>query len=66
MPFLTFESKGDKSAVIQDVPISKPLSRAQVVELQTALDMAKELPSSLVQVTKESAWNGSSILSNCT
>lgn len=50
MPFLTFESKGDKSAVIQDVPISKPLSRAQVVELQTALDMAKELPSSLVQV----------------
>ena len=50
MPFLTFETKGYKSAVIQDVPISKPLSRAEVLELQTALDMAQDLPQTLVQV----------------
>ncbi|KAH9715173.1 Checkpoint protein [Citrus sinensis] len=47
MPFLTLETKGYKSAVIQDVPISKPLSRAQVLELQTALDMAQDLPPTL-------------------
>ncbi|KAJ0104796.1 hypothetical protein Patl1_18014 [Pistacia atlantica] len=40
MPFLTFETKGYKSPVIKDVPISKPLSIAQVLELQTGLDMA--------------------------
>ncbi|XP_023549190.1 uncharacterized protein LOC111807621 [Cucurbita pepo subsp. pepo] len=50
MPFLTFETKGYKSAVIQDVPISKPMSRGQVLELQTALDMAQDLPQTLVQV----------------
>ncbi|EEF44833.1 uncharacterized protein LOC8282689 [Ricinus communis] len=50
MPFLTFETKGYKSAVIQDVPISKPLSRAQVLELQMALDNAQDLPQTLVQV----------------
>lgn len=50
MPFLTFETKGYKSAVIQDVPISKPLSRADVLELQAALDMAQALPRTLVQV----------------
>ncbi|XP_010545750.1 PREDICTED: uncharacterized protein LOC104818016 isoform X1 [Tarenaya hassleriana] len=50
MPFLTFETKGYKSAVIQDVPISKPLSRSQVLELQTALDSAQDLPPTLVQV----------------
>ncbi|RXH68917.1 hypothetical protein DVH24_031250 [Malus domestica] len=50
LPFLTFETKGYKSAVIQDVPISKPLSRAQVLELQTALDAAQDLPQTLVQV----------------
>ncbi|KAF8407398.1 hypothetical protein HHK36_006529 [Tetracentron sinense] len=49
-PFLTFETKGYKSAVIQDVPISKPLSRADVMELQSALDMAQDLPQTLVQV----------------
>ncbi|XP_050234114.1 uncharacterized protein LOC126682456 [Mercurialis annua] len=49
-PFLTFETKGYKSAVIQDVPISKPLSRAHVLELQTALDGAQDLPQTLVQV----------------
>lgn len=50
MPFLTFETKGYKSAVIQDVPISKPLSRSDVVELQAALDLAQDLPQTLVQV----------------
>ena len=50
MPFLTFETRGYKSAVIQDVPISKPLSRAQVVELQSALEMAQDLPQTLLQV----------------
>eukprot|EP00262_Sarcandra_glabra_P015724 TRINITY_DN490_c1_g2_i1.p1 TRINITY_DN490_c1_g2~~TRINITY_DN490_c1_g2_i1.p1 ORF type:complete len:314 (-),score=42.62 TRINITY_DN490_c1_g2_i1:742-1683(-) len=50
MPFLTFETKGYKSAVIQDVPISKPLSRADVMELQSALDMAQDLPQTLVRV----------------
>ncbi|KAK8629143.1 hypothetical protein V6N13_077997 [Hibiscus sabdariffa] len=50
MPFLTFETKGYKSAVVQDVPISKPLSRAEVLELQTALDLAQDLPQTLVQV----------------
>ncbi|RZC50934.1 hypothetical protein C5167_019361 [Papaver somniferum] len=50
MPFLSFESKGYKSAVVQDVPISKPLSRADLLELQTALDMAQDLPQTLVQV----------------
>ncbi|XP_057977886.1 uncharacterized protein LOC131164600 [Malania oleifera] len=50
MPFLTFETTGYKSAVIQDIPISKPLSRADVLELQTALDTAQELPRTLVQV----------------
>ncbi|KAI4329357.1 hypothetical protein L6164_021628 [Bauhinia variegata] len=50
IPFLSFETKGYKSAVIQDVPISKPLSRAQVLELQNALDMTQDLPQTLVQV----------------
>ncbi|KAI5602826.1 hypothetical protein POPTR_001G201700v4 [Populus trichocarpa] len=50
MPFLTFETKGYKSAVIQDVPISKPLSRDQLLQLQAALDAAQDLPRTLVQV----------------
>lgn len=50
-PFLTFETRGFKSAVIQDIPISKPLSRAQVVELQNALDLAQDIPQTLIQVT---------------
>ncbi|KAK7316320.1 hypothetical protein VNO77_35272 [Canavalia gladiata] len=50
MPFLTFETRGYKSAVIQDIPISKPLSRAQLLELQSALDLAQDLPQTLVQV----------------
>ncbi|XP_047342179.1 uncharacterized protein LOC124945735 [Impatiens glandulifera] len=58
MPFLTFESKGYKSAVIQDVPISKPLSRSDVLELQSALDMAQDLPPTLVQVPDLSQLQG--------
>uniref|UniRef100_A0A453CGH2 Checkpoint protein n=2 Tax=Aegilops tauschii subsp. strangulata TaxID=200361 RepID=A0A453CGH2_AEGTS len=49
-PFLTFETKGARSAVVQDVPISKPLSRSDVARLQDALDAAQELPETLVQV----------------
>ncbi|XP_010918466.1 uncharacterized protein [Elaeis guineensis] len=49
-PFLTFETKGLRSAVVQDVPISKPLSRADVLQLQSALDAAQDLPRTLVQV----------------
>ncbi|KAM0851086.1 hypothetical protein ACQ4PT_052639 [Festuca glaucescens] len=49
-PFLTFETKGARSAVVQDVPISKPLSRSDVARLQEALDAAQELPETLVQV----------------
>ncbi|XP_074309016.1 uncharacterized protein LOC141643665 [Silene latifolia] len=52
MPFLTFETKGYASAVIQDIPISKPMSRAQVVELQTALDDAQDLPRTLVGISE--------------
>ncbi|WOK98901.1 Hus1-like protein [Canna indica] len=48
-PFLTFETKG-RSAVVQDVPISKPLSRADVLQIQSALDAAQDLPQTLVQV----------------
>ncbi|KAJ3680326.1 hypothetical protein LUZ60_016604 [Juncus effusus] len=49
-PYLSFETKGIRSAVVQDVPISKPLSRADLVELQSALDAAQDLPQTLVQV----------------
>ncbi|KAG0488522.1 hypothetical protein HPP92_007085 [Vanilla planifolia] len=49
-PFLTFETKGMRSAVVHDVPISKPLSRADIDQLQTALDAAQDLPQTLVQV----------------
>ncbi|CAN8321564.1 unnamed protein product [Cochlearia groenlandica] len=50
MPFLTFETKGYKSSVIQDVPISKPLSRSQLTEVQTVLDSVQDLPPTIVQV----------------
>ncbi|KAK8946263.1 hypothetical protein KSP40_PGU006723 [Platanthera guangdongensis] len=43
-PFLTFETKGLRSAVVQDVPISKPFSRADVAQLQDALDASQDLP----------------------
>lgn len=49
-PFLTFETKGPRAAVVQDVPISRPLSRSDVERLQAALDAAQELPQTLVQV----------------
>ncbi|PKA55998.1 hypothetical protein AXF42_Ash014670 [Apostasia shenzhenica] len=43
-PFLTFETKGLRSAVVQDVPISKPLSRSDIAQLQAALDASQDLP----------------------
>jgi HUS1 checkpoint protein len=43
-PFLTFETKGPRAAVVQDVPISRPLSRSDVERLQAALDAAQDLP----------------------
>ncbi|CAL9157126.1 unnamed protein product [Musa hybrid cultivar] len=49
-PFLTFETKGRVSAVVQDVPISKPLPRDDVQQLQSALEAAQDLPQTLVQV----------------
>ncbi|KAF8702784.1 hypothetical protein HU200_032615 [Digitaria exilis] len=49
-PFLTFETKGARAAVVQDVPISRPLSRSDIERLQAALDAAKDLPQTLVQV----------------
>ncbi|XP_078427406.1 hus1-like protein isoform X2 [Wolffia australiana] len=49
-PFLSFETKGYKSAVVHDVPISRPLSKDDVAELQGALDMAQQLPQTLVQI----------------
>ncbi|GAA0170416.1 DNA metabolism protein [Lithospermum erythrorhizon] len=51
LPFLTFETQGYKSAVIQDVPISKPLSRPDLLELQTALQTAQVIPTCLVQLS---------------
>lgn len=50
MPFLSFETKGRNSAVIHDVPISKPFSRSQVLELQAAIDGSQTLPKTLVQI----------------
>ncbi|KAL3695329.1 hypothetical protein R1sor_009405 [Riccia sorocarpa] len=49
-PYLTIESKGFRSAVVQDVPITQPMPRREVDELQAALDMAQDLPRTLVQV----------------
>lgn len=54
-PFLTFEAKGHRSAVVQDVPISKPLSRADVHDLQTALNNAQEMPATLVRAPELNA-----------
>ncbi|KAL8457047.1 hypothetical protein ACS0TY_035037 [Phlomoides rotata] len=48
-PFLTLEARGHKSAVVQDVPVSKPLSRADVQELQSALESSQEMPATLVK-----------------
>lgn len=45
---LISSKQGYKSAVIQDVPVSKPLSRAEVLELQAALDMAQDIPEVIV------------------
>ncbi|KAK9122528.1 hypothetical protein Sjap_012130 [Stephania japonica] len=50
MPFLTFETQGGNSTVIHDVPISSPLSPGDIMELQSALESAQEIPPTLVQV----------------
>ncbi|CAM6102241.1 unnamed protein product [Calypogeia fissa] len=50
LPYLTFESKGFRSSIVQDVPISEPLGRADVADIQAALDLAQTLPQTLVQV----------------
>ncbi|CAM6101439.1 unnamed protein product [Calypogeia fissa] len=50
LPYLTFESKGFRSSIVQDVPISQPLGRADVADIQAALDLAQTLPQTLVQV----------------
>uniref|UniRef100_A0A804RJS0 Checkpoint protein n=1 Tax=Zea mays TaxID=4577 RepID=A0A804RJS0_MAIZE len=42
--------QGAHAAVVQDVPISRPLSRSDVERLHAALDAAKDLPKTLVQV----------------
>ncbi|CAO2189271.1 unnamed protein product [Urochloa humidicola] len=43
-PFLTFDTKGARAAIVQDVPISRPLSRSDIERLQAALHAAKDLP----------------------
>ncbi|EFJ20497.1 hypothetical protein SELMODRAFT_108915 [Selaginella moellendorffii] len=50
MPYLTLESKGFRSAVVQDIPISQPLSRGDVQELQDTIDAVHNLPRTLVQM----------------
>jgi HUS1 checkpoint protein len=51
MPYPPFESKGCKSTITQDTLVPNPLSRVDVHELQSALDMAQDLPQTLVQVS---------------
>jgi HUS1 checkpoint protein len=43
-PYLTFETKGLHAAVVQDVPISKPLSHADLLQLESVLDSVQEFP----------------------
>ncbi|XP_047970129.1 checkpoint protein hus1 [Salvia hispanica] len=54
-PFLTFEARGHRSAVVQDVPISKPLSRADVQELHLAVESCEQLPATLVMAPELSS-----------
>ncbi|XP_051148935.1 uncharacterized protein LOC127263769 [Andrographis paniculata] len=48
-PYLTFEANGYTSAVVQDVPISKPLSRTDVHDLQIAVENSQDMPATLVK-----------------
>eukprot|EP00897_Mesotaenium_endlicherianum_P005618 jgi/Mesen1/5084/ME000252S04193 len=50
LPYLTFESKGYRAAILQDVPISQPLTRAEVHDLQVSVDLVQDLPQTLVQL----------------
>lgn len=50
LPYLTFESKGHHSAILQDVPVSLPLTTAEVHDLQEAVELVQELPPTLVQL----------------
>lgn len=50
LPYLTFESKGYRAAIVQDVPISAPLGRAEVQSLQAAIELVQDLPRTLVQL----------------
>ncbi|KAG6425321.1 hypothetical protein SASPL_115749 [Salvia splendens] len=54
-PFLTFEARGHRSAVVQDVPVSKPLSRADVQELHLAVESCEQLPATLVMAPELSS-----------
>lgn len=57
-PFLTFEARGHRSAVVQDVPVSKPLSRADVHDLQLAVESCEQLPATLVMAPDLSSLHG--------
>lgn len=36
--------QGFRAAILQDIPISQPLTRAEVAELQSSIDLVQELP----------------------
>eukprot|EP00271_Cylindrocystis_brebissonii_P020586 TRINITY_DN6880_c0_g1_i3.p1 TRINITY_DN6880_c0_g1~~TRINITY_DN6880_c0_g1_i3.p1 ORF type:complete len:308 (-),score=51.45 TRINITY_DN6880_c0_g1_i3:281-1204(-) len=50
LPFLSVESKGARAAIVQDVPISQPLPRAGVRDLEEAVELLQELPRTVVQL----------------
>eukprot|EP00899_Mesostigma_viride_P025369 jgi/Mesvir1/6016/Mv00761-RA.1 len=49
-PFLALESKGDSSALLQDVPISNPLLRAEMEELEAAVFSTISVPKTIIQM----------------
>ncbi|CAI5985974.1 unnamed protein product [Closterium sp. NIES-64] len=50
LPFLSLEAKGERSSIVQDIPISTPLPRSQLIELQAGIDLVHSLPETLVQL----------------
>ncbi|CAI5458577.1 unnamed protein product [Closterium sp. Yama58-4] len=50
LPFLSLEAKGERSSIVQDMPISAPLPRSQLNELQAGIDLVHSLPQTLVQL----------------
>ncbi|GJP36391.1 hypothetical protein CLOM_g20903 [Closterium sp. NIES-68] len=50
LPFLSLEAKGERSSIVQDIPISSPLPRSQLNELQAGIDLVHTLPETLVQL----------------